>query len=270
MPALNQISQNQLLRRIGTPDCPVIIDVTIDADFDQDPYLIPSAKRYPFTQIEELVPSLQGKNVVLICQKGLKLSTGAAAILRSHGVKAENLEGGNLAWRDAGHMRIPNKIIPWNGGKTIWVTRHRPKIDRIACPWLIRRFIDPNAQFLFVAPADAEAVAEKFEGNCFDVENTYWSHRNDKCTFETMSDEFELNSTPLKHLGKIIRGADTDNLDLTPQSAGLSAASLGLSRMYKSDDEQLGAGMLLYDAFFRWARDATNESHDWPTNGAKK
>ena len=179
MPSLNQISTSQLNRKIGTHDCPVIIDVSIDVDFDADPYLIPSAKRYPFGAIDVLIPSLSDKKVVVVCQKGLKLSAGVAAILRSNGIDAENLEGGNYAWRDAGLQRIPNMSIPWKGTKTIWVTRHRPKIDRIACPWLIRRFVDPSAQFLFVAPTDVEAVAEKFDATPFDIEGKFWSHCGD-------------------------------------------------------------------------------------------
>jgi hypothetical protein len=140
----------------------------------------------------------------------------------------------------------------------------RPKIDRIACPWLIRRFIDPAAVFLFVAPAEVEAVAERFGATPFDVEDVFWSHRGETCTFDTMLSEFGLETEPLLRLAAIVRGADTARLDLAPESAGLLAASLGLSRMYADDLEQLEAGLLLYDAFYRWARDATGEIHNWP------
>jgi hypothetical protein len=144
------------------------------------------------------------------------------------------------------------------------VTRLRPKIDRLACPWLIRRFIDPTAQFLFVAASQVEAVADRFGATPFDIEGVHFSHRGDGCTFDAMLEEFALQTDPLLRLATIIRGADTDQLDLAPQSAGLLAASLGLSRMYRDDLAQLEAGMGLYDAFYRWCRDAVDETHDWP------
>ena len=149
------------------------------------------------------------------------------------------------------------------------MTRSRPKVDRIACPWLIRRFVDPTAVFLFVAPAEVLAVAERFNGAPFDVEGVSWSHRGERCTFDTMLDELGLQTPPLAKLATIVRAADTGRLDLAPEAAGLLAASLGLSRMHSDDLEQLAAGVSLYDAFYRWARDASDETHDWPTNAPK-
>jgi len=148
-----------------------------------------------------------------------------------------------------------------------WVTRERPKIDRIACPWLIRRFVDPRARFLFVTASEVEAVTERFGATPFDVEGVFWSHRGETCTFDTMIEEFGLRSEALDRLALIVRAADTARLDLIPQAAGFLAASLGLSRMFRDDLEQLEAGMLLYDAFFRWCRDATDETHNWPSAG---
>jgi hypothetical protein len=145
------------------------------------------------------------------------------------------------------------------------VTRARPKVDRIACPWLIRRFVDPNAVFLFVPPAEVGAVAERFAATPFDIDNVFWTHRGDRCTFDVMVEEFGLSGEPLARLAVIVRGADTARPDLVPEAAGLLAASLGLSRMYADDLEQLEAGMLLYDAFYRWCRDATDETHTWPS-----
>ena len=166
MPSPTTITIPQLARLIGTPDAPVLIDVCIDDDFNEDPRLIPGSHRHPFADIAAIAPRLEGKRAAIICHKGLKLSAGCAAILREHGVLAENLEGGIVAWREAGQPLVPvAKLPPLNSeGRTIWVTRHRPKIDRIACPWLIRRFVDPRAQFLFVAPSDVEGVAEKTGG----------------------------------------------------------------------------------------------------------
>jgi rhodanese-related sulfurtransferase len=263
MPSPTEITVSQLSRLIGTPKAPILIDVCIDEDFADDPRLIPGAFRHPASDIISLAPQLQGHAVVIICQKGLKMSQGAAALLRAQGISAETLEGGNYAWRDAGEPLIPLTSIPslTPRGHTLWVTKMRPKIDRIACPWLIRRFIDPKAQFLFVSSSQVTNVAEKFGATPFDVDGVFWTHRQEKCTFDTMIEEFCLKTKPLLHLSQIIRGADTGNLDLSPQSAGLLAASLGLSRMYRDDLAQLEASMSLYDAFYHWSRDATDENH---------
>lgn len=271
MPSPTEITVSQLSRLIGTPNAPVLIDVCIDEDFHDDPRFIPGASRHPAHDIAALVPKLTGKSVVITCKKGKKMSQGAAAILRASGIDTETLEGGNYAWRDAGEPMIPAASLPPlnSFGQTVWVTRLRPKIDRIACPWLIRRFVDPNAQFLFVSPSEVLDVAEKFNATPFDVEDVFWSHRGERCTFDIMIEEFALNTKPLQRLATIIRGADTDQLDLSPQSSGLLAASLGLSRMYRDDLEQLDASMMLYDSFYRWSRDAVSETHDWPVTSGR-
>lgn len=271
MASPTEITVSQLSRLIGTPDCPVLIDVCIDEDFNADPRFIPTSFRHPFDQIDSLVPRLLGQKVVIICHKGLKLSQGAAAILRTAGVVAETLEGGIVAWREAGQPLVPaEKVPPRNKvGQTVWVTRHRPKIDRIACPWLIRRFVDPDARFLFVAPSEVLNVADRFGATPFDIEDVFFSHRGELCSFDTMIEEFSLQIEPLRHLAVIVRGADTNRHDLAPEAAGLLAASLGLSRMYRNDLAQLDAGMPIYDAFYRWARDATDEGHDWPATVVK-
>jgi hypothetical protein len=129
--------------------------------------------------------------------------------------------------------------------------------------------VEPRANFLFVSPTDDLNLAEKFNATPFDVENCFWSHRNDRCTFDTMIEEFALDLEPLHKLATIVRGADTDRLDLAPEAAGLMAVSLGLSRMHRDDLVQLNAGIGIYDAFYRWARDASDETHNWPTTGAK-
>ncbi len=126
-----------------------------------------------------------------------------------------------------------------------------------------------SAIFLFVAPSEVLAVADRFNATAFDVENTHWSHRGERCTFDVMIEEFGLASEALSRLATIVRAADTAKLDLAPEAAGLLAASLGLSRMYSDDLEQLNAGMVLYDAFYRWCRDATDETHNWPSNKAR-
>lgn len=152
-------------------------------------------------------------------------------------------------------------------GRTVWVTRARPKIGRIACPWLIRRFVDHDAVFLFVSPSEVRYVAETFAATTFDVEGVFWSHRGEMCTFDTMVEEFGLASDALSRLAAIVCCADTGRPDLTPQSAGLLAASLGLSSMYRDDHAQLEATISLYDALYRWAHDAIGETHNWPVPG---
>jgi len=268
MSAPNTISIEKLDRLIGTPKCPTLIDVRAQDEFDADPRLIPSSRQLTFEK-QEVWSEIPGSHAaVVICQEGASPSQGVAAWLRDKGVPAEVLEGGFQAWRQAELPLVPvSKLPPVDGqGRTVWVTRARPKIDRIACPWLIRRFVDPRAVFLFVPPPDVVEVAERFGGAPFDIEDVFWSHRGDTCTFDTMVEEFGLGTPPLLHLASMVRGADTARPELSPQAPGLLAASLGLSRMYANDLEQLEAGMLLYDAFYRWCRDATDETHNWPTN----
>jgi rhodanese-related sulfurtransferase len=272
MASYNSISVEKLARLTGTPKGPVIIDVRDDEDFAALPSLVPASTRRPFASAAQWAVEYRGLWVVVVCQKGKKLSEGVAAWLRNAGAQAESLEGGLEAWTAAGLPLCPAAATPGGqaGGGSVWVTRSRPKIDRIACPWLIRRFVDPAASFLFVAPSEVEAVAERFGATPFDVEGVFWSHRGEGCTFDTMIAEFGLSFPALQHLALIVRAADTDRLDLVPEASGLLAASLGLSRMFADDLEQLEAGMTLYDAFYRWARDATQEKHEWVQHVAKK
>ncbi|MEX0319735.1 MAG: chromate resistance protein ChrB domain-containing protein [Ruegeria sp.] len=271
MAAPNAITVPQLLRLIGTPQAPVIVDICIDPDFEADPHLIPGSFRHPHTDIGGLHRRVGDGACVIVCQKGLKLSQGVTAWLRSDRVRAEYLEGGMFAWRDhPGAPRVPFAALPKPiEGHTLWVTRHRPKIDRIACPWLIRRFVDPGARFLFVSPSEVMDVADRFDATPFDVEDTFWSHRGPLCTFDIMLDEFGLRTEALDRLSHVVRGADTNRHDLAPEAAGLLAVSAGLSRQYRDDHQQLEAGLHLYDAFYRWARDGFGEGHDWPADRRK-
>jgi rhodanese-related sulfurtransferase len=262
----NVITPQQLARRVGMPDAPVLLDLRTTEDAAADPRLLPTAIRRDHRDIAGWALDFRGRSVVAVCQKGLKLSEGAAAWLRHEGARAEVLEGGFAAWAEAGLPLVATaRIPPRDGaGRTLWVTRARPKVDRIACPWLIRRFVDASAVFLFVAAPEVTAVAERFGATPFDVDGVFWSHRGDTCTFDTMLAEFGISTPALDRLAMIVRGADTARLDLAPQSAGLLAASLGLSRLHRDDLAQLEAGMALYDAFHLWCRDATEETHNWP------
>jgi rhodanese-related sulfurtransferase len=261
MPQFGQITPAQAFRLIGTPEAPVIIDVRIPENVAEDPALIPGSSLHPHTDLAALVPTLVGRRVIVTCKRGRKLSDGGAALLRSHGIAAEKLDGGSLAWREAELPMIPIAALP---PTNVWVTRHRPKIDRIACPWLIRRFIDPTARFLFVTPSEVPDVADLFHATPFDIEGVTFSHRGDQCSFDALLDDFQLHTEALDRLATVVRGADTDRHDLAPQAAGLLAISVGLSRMYRDDVGQLEAGIALYDALYRWARDGHEEGHDWP------
>lgn len=267
MPSPTTISIEKLSRLYGTPGCPTLIDVRTDEDFAAAPTLVPGSVRRSHSSVPDWAGDFVARQAIVICQQGRKLSEGVAAWLRHHGIAAEALEGGYEAWAAAALPTAPEERIPPRDaqGRSVWVTRARPKIDRIACPWLIRRFVDPYAVFLFVAPQEVEAVAERFGAAPFDVENVFWSHRGELCTFDVMVEELGIGTEPLLRLARIVRGADTARLDLEPEAPGLLAASLGLSRMFPDDLAQLEAGMTLYDAFYRWCRDATGETHDWPS-----
>ncbi len=262
MPSLQEISPTQLSRRIGTPEAPVLLDLRIDEDYAADPRMVPGSVRQDYRAPVGAAP---GTRVVTICHRGRKISQGVAAQLRADDVAAEVLEGGFVAWVEAGLPTVSNGPGP----RSLWVTRHRPKIDRIACPWLIRRFIDREARFLFVPPQDVAEVAARFGAEAFDVEGVRYSHRGEACTFDTLLDEFGLRSDALDRLALVVRAADTDRHELAPQAAGLLALSVGLSRLYRDDIAQLEAGMGMYDALFRWARDGFEEGHDWPGGRAQ-
>ena len=270
MPSTTEITVAQLSRLVGLPTSPRLIDVRTDEDYAADQRLLPGARRRDHALLPGWQDEYRGRPVVVVCQRGLKLSQGVAAWLRHAGIDAQTLEGGFEAWRTAGQpLLMTDKLPPRDDrGRTVWVTRARPKVDRIACPWLIRRFIDPDAVFLFVSPSEVLPVAERFGATPFDIDGVLWSHRGPECTFDTMIEELGLKSGPLLHLASIVRGADTARLDLAPQAAGLLAASLGYSRVYRDDLAQLDAALGLYDAFYRWCRDATEETHNWPSTKA--
>jgi rhodanese-related sulfurtransferase len=253
----NSISVDKLSKLIGTANAPLIIDVRLQEDFALDPRRLPASKRVAHDEITSVVAPA----AIVVCQRGAKLSHGAAALLRLRGVDAVSLEGGFEAWQAAKLPLIPEVML-----KARWVTRHRPKIDRIACPWLIRRFVNRDAEFLFVPPEYVEGVADRFDATAYDMPTGFWTHEGERCTFDKMLTEFGLETEALLHMARIVRAADTDKLELEPEAAGLLAISLGLSRQYSDDLQQLDAAMVIYDALYRWCRDATDEAHNWPTS----
>ncbi len=145
-----------------------------------------------------------------------------------------------------------------------WVTRERPKIDRIACPWLITRFIDKDPEFLFVPSSQVLATAAEIGAIAYDIPGVELSHFGEKCSFDAFLEKYRLYDPALVALAPIIRGADTSRLELTPQSAGLYAISLGLSAVFADDHEMLKHGLVMYDALYAWCRNLQSETHAWP------
>ncbi|CAN1571169.1 Chromate resistance exported protein [Rhabdaerophilaceae bacterium] len=269
MPSTTEIKVSSLIRLIGTTGQPALLDVRVAEDVAGDPRRLPCATFHDYRDVAHWAGLYRGQSVVVICQKGKKLSHGVAAMLRLAGAHAESLAGGLEAWREQGGLLVePAKLPPiTHEAGSLWVTRARPKIDRIACPWLIRRFIDRQARFMFVAPGEVHAVAGHFGATPFDCEDMVWSHRGELCTFDVMVADFGLAHPALDRLARIVRGADTARLDLEPEAAGLLALSIGLSRLYRDDLAQLEAGLLIYDALYRWSRDGSDETHNWPSKG---
>lgn len=147
---------------------------------------------------------------------------------------------------------------------TKWVTRERPKIDRIACPWLVLRFIDPKAEFLYVPAKEVFAVAEREKAAAYDIPGAPLEHDKGNCTFDAFVERFKLSAPGLDQLATIVRGADTSRHDLAPEAPGLYAISLGLSRMFADDHEMLDHGIVMYDALYAWILQAQDETHVWP------
>jgi len=145
-----------------------------------------------------------------------------------------------------------------------WITRERPKIDRIACPWLIARFIDDKPEFLYVPAQDVKAESQRTGAIPYDVPGVELTHVGEQCSFDAFLVRYGLDDPALRQLAEIVRGADTSRLELTPQSAGLYALSLGLSRNFGDDHEMLKHGMVMYDALYAWCRDCQTETHNWP------
>jgi rhodanese-related sulfurtransferase len=263
MPSPTGITVAQLSRLVGLPGAPVLVDVRTDEEFKADPQLIPTAQHQTSISVDPWRRRYAGQPVVVACRSGGTLSQAVAARLRHEGFEAQTLEGGYNAWRELRQPLVRASRIPPrdNEGRTVWVTRARPKVVRVACPWLIRRFIDPGAASLFVPPAEVVGVAECAKATPFDVDGAFWYDRGEKTTFDVMVEEFGLEVEPLSRLARIVRGADTGRLDLTPESAGLLASCLGYSRMFRDDLAQLVAAMTQFDALYRWSRDAVDERH---------
>jgi rhodanese-related sulfurtransferase len=261
------ISIDDLAPLIGTPRAPRLLDVRERAAFDSGPHMLPAARWHDPTRPAEVDPTRRmAQDLVIYCSDGTGRSQALAARLRSSGIGARVLAGGLEGWRASGGILLRKAAVPGCGvGPTRWVTRIRPKIDRIACPWLIHRFIDPGAEFLFVHPEQVVAAAEALDAIPYDIEGVAFGHDGERCTFDTLLDRFGLNDPALADLALIVRGADTARLDLAAEAAGLLAVSLGNSAMAGGDDHRaLALGFPVYDALLAWRRHAASETHNWP------
>jgi rhodanese-related sulfurtransferase len=258
---------------LGSCAFPFVVDVRRRAAFDEDPGFMAGATwRDPFAVAgwSRFVP--RHRAVVVYCVHGHEVSRNACNALRSEGVDARYLEGGLQAWRAAGGptvTRIAGLPIPSAiNAPSRWITRERPRIDRIACPWLIRRFIDPLAEFDFV-PSDRVLPEATLRGAiAYDVPGVRFTHRGPHCSFDALIGDFGLGDSSLARLATIVRAADTQRLDLAPQAAGLLAISIGLGARHSDDHELLESGFPVYDALYAWCRRETSAPAALPAGKA--
>jgi rhodanese-related sulfurtransferase len=240
------ISAAELRKSLLSSSPPLVIDVRRNERFQESSYLVKGALRRDPAAVADWAKALpRAASVVVYCVHGHEVSQNAAKALG-----AKYLEGGVEAWREMGGDLL-NK--PKNCSSR-WVTRERPKIDRIACPWLIRRFIDPGAEFLYVPAAEVKRVAEKESATPYDVAEVEFTHVGERCSFDAFVEKFHLRDPALDALATVVRGADTSRLDLAPQSPGLLAISQGLSMNFPDDHQMLEHGMVMYDALYAWCR----------------
>jgi rhodanese-related sulfurtransferase len=277
--SIPSISPQELTLRLGTSGAPVVLDVRRQPRFDESPRMLATALRCAPEDVAALAAAGPPRSVVVYCVYGHNVSEDAVAILRQAGWNACRLAGGIEGGQDG--VDTPEHIKLWRGQRALsitrradlgvtgqapsrWITRARPKIDRVACPWLIRRFIDPRAEFFYVPTEQVFDEARRLAAVAYDIPGAPISHEGERCSFDTLLAAFDLHDAALDTLATIVRGADTDRLELAPQSAGLLAVSLGLSHLHAEDDlAMLEAAMQVYDALYAWCRQAQGETHAW-------
>jgi rhodanese-related sulfurtransferase len=281
--ASHSISPSELASLLGRPSAPLLLDVRRTPRFAESDRLLATARHCPPEQVAQFAASEQPREVVVYCVYGHEVGQEAAAQLRAAGWNARFLAGGIeggepgvdaapqlQGWRSRPLPTIRKRPDLGVTGErpSRWITRERPKIDRIACPWLIGRFIDPSAEFFYVATEQVFEEAKRLQAVPYDIGDAPISHVWEKCSFDALLQAFELRDPALDMLASIVRGADTARLGLAPQSAGLLAFSLGLSRLYADDHAMLAAAMPMYDALYEWCRGSQGETHSWPAHKA--
>ena len=257
----SSISFSELQSALRSPKPPLLIDVRKQPAFEAAADMIAGALRREPETVGSWVKELpSASTVVVYCVHGRETSQSVAKALNDYGIKSHYLDGGiDEGWK-AHKGPMDRKPVH---ASTRWVTRERPKIDRIACPWLIARFVDRNAEFLYVPTKQVLDAARERDAIPYDIPDVAFSHDGDLCSFDAFIKHYCLIDPALRQLAVIVRGADTNKLDLSPQAAGLAAISLGLSRTFKDDHEMLKHGMVMYDALYAWCKEGQDEVHTW-------
>ena len=259
------ISADSLYSQLALPSSPVILDVRADLAYSATPRLIPGARRGDPTQLGQWAPALsRSRPVAIYDSDGSQASRPTTQALLALGYQVSVLDGGIGEWLDAGHGTIkarPDLNVP---GGSRWVTRERPKIDRLACPWLVRRFIDPDALFFYTPAQRVRAEAQALGAQPYDIADVTFSHRGPNCSFDSFLTEFDLHDESLDRLADIVRAADTGELQRSAQAPGLLAISLGLAANITDDILLLEQAMAVYDALYCWCKIARDETHSWP------
>jgi rhodanese-related sulfurtransferase len=260
MTTRSSISPSNLRTEIAGKVPPIVIDVRRRPAFLEADAMVCGALRREPEDVRGWAKSLpKASAVVVYCVHGREVSQAAAAALNEAGISTRYLEGGLEGWKEA-DGQLDHKP---RGSATRWVTRERPKIDRIACPWLIARFVDPDAEFIYVPSKEVLSAAREKDAVPYDIPDVHFTHDGELCSFDAFLKHYRLEDPALRDLALIVRGADTARLDLAPQAPGLAAISLGLSRNYQDDHEMLKHGMVMYDALYRWCREGKEEVHTW-------
>ncbi|MDP3673165.1 MAG: chromate resistance protein [Telluria sp.] len=262
----HSISPDEFAALLGHPDAPLVIDVRRQERFAESGRIAPRAHRCAPGDVARFAATAGRGRAIVYCVHGLEVGEQAAAELRAAGWDARYLQGGIEGLVECGLPTVRKRPDLGVTGEapSRWITRERPKIDRIACPWLVRRFIDPAAEFFYAPTPQVFDEAKRLGAVAYDIPGAPISHEGELCSFDTLLAAFDLKDAALLALARIVRGADTDRLDLAPQSAGLLAFSLGLSRLNAADDHaMLEAAMPLYDALYAWCRSAQGEPHSW-------
>lgn len=262
------ISAQDAFAALLGPNPAVLLDARRDSVIAASGRMIPQTHFADHGDGKSLAATLdRAQPVIVTCAHGHNRSQRLVAHLRSEGFDAAMVTDGIDGWQAAGLPTVAITVGPVTLGAvpTVWVTRRHPKIDRVACPWLIRRFLDPNARFLFTDPAWVLDVAASEGAIAYDLPGGVFEHDGPLCSFDTILRAFGLETFgPLARLALIVRGADTDQLDLAPQAAGLLAAALGMSARHGDNDHAvLADGFALYDGLLAWAMHATGEPHNW-------
>lgn len=265
----NAITTDELYAMLGLPNSPMIIDVRKAQAFDEIRRMLPGAQRGAPDQLAEWAVGLSKSTpIVVYCVYGHEVSKGAMASLCELGFNARYLEGGIVQWMESAMPTIarrPEWHAPGDAEHySRWITRERPKIDRLACPWLVRRFIDPRADFFYVPATEVRAQAAILHAQPYDIPDMVFSHRGPLCSFDAFLAEFDLHDPALDMLAHIVRAADTGQLNAVPQAAGLLAISLGMAVNICEDAALLEAAMPMYDALYAWCKSASAKTHNWP------